>query len=141
MTTTAQDYMATLGMEQSRDQLWKLLTEIEAADKAEALAKAALQGQRYQLELREAELLLDGVDGKNQTEREAALHVKLEGDSSYRLLMDNIFRSESDLSAAQVDGAALRREWQYHRLVLEVGIAKLGFLAAQPRHENGHREA
>ena len=148
VTTTAKTYLASLQMDEGLGKLHDLLAEIFNDDEAEAEAKARIVAVREQLAIREAELLMEGVEGKNETERKAALRVKQDKDEISRLIVDNLHRAESDLSAAQVRGGNLRREWQYYRLVVEVGMAKLAFLGStagsglrdlpeQPKATNG----
>ena len=139
MTTTARSYMESLGLYEDLESLNRLLGQMEAVDKDEATVRKDITGQREQLARREAEILMEGVEGTNETQRKAALRVRQESDLECKAITNNLHKSESDLSAAQLRSASLGREWQFYKLRAQISMAKLAFMGsggvAQPAEQ------
>ena len=109
---------------------WELLDALTEADKAYSSKEAELGIVKEGMNLREAELLVVGVEGKNEQERQAKLRLSLRDDEIWASLSGDQLRLEADLAAAKNETSRLNREWAALTTYLRLRTAQIEFLGS-----------
>lgn len=116
--------------EESLAELHKLLESLRKAEQGVEECTRLVRNATDALGQAEAAAIMDGIEGKNETERKASLRLKLAADPAYAEAQRLVAAYEASLSTEELRLSAIKHEMQYHRVRLDVAIARLNFLAS-----------
>ena len=124
-------------IESSRQRLLALPALLANALEDDLRAKALVRDADAAMKRREQELVLAGVEGKNEKEREAALSAAKWKDATWRELSNalNDFGGMSLDATIKLD--ALSKEWAAVRLNLQLATAIIGYFTNGTQIQEG----
>ena len=119
----------SLGLRQAYEDMERLADDIGARTAALEKARAEIAELSARMDLREAELGSNGIEGKNKEERDSRLKLALEADEHARRLLREMAEARGALADETGYLETAKRRFQALARRLEVSAAALAFLA------------
>ncbi len=118
-----------MGTQEDLDALDRLAGEIPELEEQVAHAKATVAETEENLHWLESKVLMEGVEGKNEAERKAALVVAVEADEAYVTARTNYREVKTSVRLGEGELATARERQRFLYRRIDLRRAQLVFLA------------